>query len=214
MTTEPMYAGEFILSEATRSRSRDQVTIAQNQALLAGTVLGLSSVGALSVSAAKTGAGNGVITGSTIAAGSKVGKYVATCVAAVANAGSFMLQDPDGVDLGEITVAVAFNLGGLAGTIADGSADWAAGDTVVYTVSEATGLGEYERLNPSATDGDQAAAGISFAPVTTGSGVTAQAVAITRDAEVKSACLDWGSLTDDQVAAATVQLAALGIIVR
>lgn len=212
--TETMYAGEFILSEGPRGRSRDTITIDQSQTLKAGTVLGQKTVGALSVAAAKTGAGTGVITGSTVAAGSKLGAYVASCVGAVANAGHFLFQDPDGIELGPIDVGTPFTLGGITATIADGGTDWAVDDQVTYTVTDVAGSGDYVALNPSATDGSQNASAISFAPVVTASGVTASAVGITRDAEVKGGVLDWAALTSDQITAATAQLAKHGIIVR
>ena len=211
MVAESSYPGEFILSEAPRTRSRETIIIAASQTVLAGSVLGQISLGTLAVAAAKTGTGNGAITGATVAAGSQLGVYVATCVAAATNAGTFVFQSPTGEELGSIAVGVAFTLGGITATIADGSADWVAGDEVRYTVTAGANAaaGQYVLLNPSATDGSQVPAAIAFAPVTTGGSATAKINAIVRAAEVKSGMLNWGSLSAGQITTATAQLVSL-----
>jgi hypothetical protein len=219
--TERNYGGEFLISEANGHRSREAVTVAINQTLKAGRILGVVSVGALSVVAASRGpaggaaTGNGVITGATVAAGSKVGAYIATCIKAVTNLGVFMLVDPTGVELGEVNVATAFTLGGITATIADGATDWVVGDEVVYTVSAAaaTDNAQYKGCDPAATDGSQSAAGILWDDVTTTS-ATVKATAVVRSCEVEGALLDYGSMSSPQKVTANAQLKAIGIIVR
>lgn len=81
-----------------------------------------------------------------------------------------------------------------------------------YGVITSSGLAT--KLAPAATDGSQTAAGIAYADVDTGA-ATAVEVGIERDAEVASVRLVWpAGLTTQQQAAATTQLASLGIIVR
>lgn len=219
--TERVYGGEFLISEANGRRSREGVTIAINQTLKAGRILGVSSVGALSIAAVAAGpagaaaTGNGVITGATVAAGTPPGVYKATCIKAVTNAGVFRLEDAGGVELGEVNVAAAFTLGGITHTIQDGSSDWVVGDEVIYTVTAAapTDNGQYKGCDPAATDGSQAAAGILWDDVTTTT-ATAKATAMVRSCEVEGARLDYGTMNTNQKAAANAQLKALGVIVR
>ena len=72
--------------------------------------------------------------------------------------------------------------------------------------------GEYVPLNLSASDGSEQAAGILYNHA---DGASADAVAVVRDAEVKSDLLIWpNGITDAQKAAALGQLAATGIVAR
>lgn len=74
--------------------------------------------------------------------------------------------------------------------------------------------GQYVIHDPGASNGSQNAAAILYDAVTTGVGETADAVGITRDAEVIGARLTWDDHTAPQKTAAIAQLAAIGIIVR
>lgn len=217
IVTEGLYPSEFVLSEANGHRSRDAVTVDQSQTIAPADVLGQKTVGALSaVGAVAAGAtGTGTITASpTVAAGTPAGVYRGVCIAAAANAGKFRFEGPDGVEIGEATVAVAASIGGLGFTIADGGTDWVVGDEVTITVSAAAGDGEWVKFNPAATDGSQHAKAIAYAGAVTGAGATAELVVIARDAEVKSALLGWNGATDNQKAAALAELATLGIVAR
>ncbi len=212
VTNEPMYAGEFILSEAMRSRSRDQITIAQSQTLLAGTVLGATTVGNMSASAAALGSntGNATFGNITAVAPAQAGVYDLT----MGNATHFEVTGPGGGEVGQGALGSAFSAGGLGFTLSAGGVAQVPDDSWAITVGIGSAVTEYERLNNVGTDGSQNAAAIAFAPYTTPANVTVPGVAITRSAEVKSGALDWGNLTNTQIAAATVQLAKQGIIVR
>ncbi len=73
--------------------------------------------------------------------------------------------------------------------------------------------GKYVALAPGAADGSQNAAGISYGNVD----VTLSdrpAVITARNSEVNASDLVWGTATAAQIAAAKLQLAALGIICR
>lgn len=104
--------------------------------------------------------GNGTITAApAVAAGSKVGAYRLTAIAAAANAGTFNFEDPDGVLIDTVTVGVAYTGGGIGPfTIADGATDFVVGDQFTITVtSNAAGdvLGLAERditTNPANSD--------------------------------------------------------------
>lgn len=208
----------YVKSEANGTRSRETLTIDQNQTLASGTILGQVEIGALSVAAAANAgnAGNGALGAWTAAAGTPLGVYKADLVEGAANAGTFRLEGPDGVEVGEIKVGVAFNAGGLAGTIADGAIDWAAGDGFTLTVTDAppANAGRYVRLNPVATDGSQVAKAVCTRAVVTGAGQTEDVVGHVRECEVFGNRLDYGTLTADQIAAANGQLEAAGVIIR
>lgn len=216
--TEPVYAGEFILSEGERHRSRDTILIGQNQTLKAGTVLGKSTIGTLAGTYSATGAhGNPTCSAITVAAGTPVGEWDVVMddathfhVLAPAAAGE---AAGSGESFGDGVLGSAFSGGGLGFTLTAGGTACNPSDELKITVSQSGATNAYVALNPSATDGSQNAAAISFGPVVTAS-ATANALGITRGAEVKSSLLDWGSATTPQIAAATVQLTAIGIIVR
>ena len=76
-----------------------------------------------------------------------------------------------------------------------------------------TATSKYVPLAPAANDGSQNAAGISYGnvDVTTGD---KRAVITARETEVNASDLVWGAATAPQIAAAKIQLAALGIICR
>ena len=216
---ESVYPGEFILSEGPRGRSRDTILIGASQALLSGTVLGYSSIGTLAaaIAALGTNTGNPTFNAPTVAAGTEMGEYDVV----MDDATHFTVfqppaspQDVPGEVVGHGVFGTAFAAGGLGFTGTAGGTPCAPGDSFKLTVTQSGALDEYVRLNPSATDGSQNAAAISFGPVTTGASATQKALAITREAEVKSGMLDWGTLSGPQIAAATLQLQALQIIQR
>lgn len=217
--TEPVYAGEFVLSEDDFGRSRDQVVIAQSQTLKAGTVLGQITTGALSGVYAATGAhGNPTCGAITAAAGTPVGEYDIV----MDDATHFHVLAPatggevagSGEAFGDGVFGSAFSGGGLGFTLTAGGTACNPGDELKITVSAVAGSGQYVALNPSATDGSQNAKAVNFAALATASGVTANALVITRAAQLKSAALDWGSATTPQIAALSAQLQALGMILR
>ncbi len=76
-----------------------------------------------------------------------------------------------------------------------------------------TATGKYVPLNPAGADGSQTAAGVSYDNVDA-TLADRRAVITARDTEVNSSDLAWGAATPAQIAAAKVQLAALGIICR
>lgn len=162
--TEGKHTGEFLLSEGNGYISREAIIIAAAAgAMVPGQVLGKITVGAATAAAVAGNTGNGTMGAVTLGAGAKAGVYKLTIIEAAANAGAFVVEDPDGVTIGHGNVASAFSAGGLAFTLADGATDFAAGDQ--FTITVAAGSGKHVAYNPAATDGSQVAAGILYAAV-------------------------------------------------
>lgn len=117
------------------------MTVKSGANVTAGTLVGVPVAGAVGTPAAGTNTGNGTITG-TITKGAKVqaGIYTLTCIATATNAGLFSVLAPDGIIVGYAKVAVAFTSDHLSGlTVADGSTDYALGDTFTITVAAGDG---------------------------------------------------------------------------
>lgn len=206
--TEGVHAGEFLLSEANGSRSREEVTITAGAGILAaGTLIALITAANAAVATADGGnAGNGVMGAITTASAAITGTYVLTITEAVANGGKFELVDPLGSLVGEGSVGVAFVGGGLSFTLADGATDFAVDD--VFTVAVTAALGEYRPYDDDGTDdGRRAASGILYAPVDATLN-DIRAVAVVRDAEVIERLLTGLD------AAGAADLLALGIVIR
>ena len=181
---ETLHAGGFIVSEGNGRISREQVTILSGQNLKAGAVLGQITRAGASAAADAGNTGDGAMGAITVSAPAKVGDYRLTIIEAVANAGAFIVEDPDGINVGQGNVAAAFSGGGLAFTLADGATDFAAGDA--FTLTVATGSNKYRELNLTGVDGSEDAAGLLFDDVDASAADT-DGVAVVRDAEVNSA---------------------------
>lgn len=210
--TEGRRTAEFLVSEGPGDRSREQGTALSGQTFKAGHVLGKVALGAATPAAdAGNTVGSGTIGSVTVGAGAKVGKYAVTCIEPAANAGKFMVQDPDGSDVGVATVGVAFTGGGLTFTISDAT-DFVSGDR--FTITVAAGSGKFKEWNPSNTDGSEVAVAISYGNVDA-SAADKRFVYIARSAEVNSKVLEYFTGADaNNKATAKTQLAAVGIIVR
>lgn len=213
--------GGFILSEANGHRSRQQVILRNSTgavvALLAATVLGRITTGALSAEATAFAGntGNGAMGAVTVDADAQTGTYKVVITEPGANVGNFLVERPDGSIDGQGDVAAAYN-GSINFTLADGATDFVAGDgfDVVVSAADATHQDKYVRHNPAAIDGSQHVAGILFGAVSVEATSDAKGAAVVRDAEVVQAHLVWNGHTDDQQAAGIAALAELGIIAR
>lgn len=98
--------------------------------------VGVPTAGVAAAAAVAGNAGDGVITAApAVGAGAKVGVYRAICLEPTTDLGTFMVQDPDGINVGTLTVATEFVGGGLTFTIADGANDFVAGDSFTITVA-------------------------------------------------------------------------------
>lgn len=210
---------EFLLSEANNYRSRENIVIAASQTLAAGAILGLISIGALAAAGAAVAGNTGAATitaAPAVAVGTPTGVYTLTAVSAGATA-VFLLESPDGVQLGEATTGTPATIAGIGPfTITDAGTDPAVGDQFTITVTDAaaTGEGQYVKHDPEGTNGSQNVAGVLYDAVTTGVGETARAVAIVRDAEVIDARLVYDDHDTTEKAAVRAALKTMGVIVR
>ncbi len=219
--TEGQHAGEFLVSEAENSRSREVITIGRSQTLVAGQVVALipADTGAVTVGVpAFTGTGDGTCTLASPAYGDGVqeGTYIVRLLEGVAQGGNFQVIRPDGTLDGLAVAGVAYD-GQVKFTLADGNTDFinAAQFTIAVAIANATNSGKYVAFNHDGTEGSQIPGGILWDAVTTGAGADGSAVAIVRDAEVNGGDLVWSAdIEAGEITTATTHLAALGIIVR
>lgn len=213
--TEGRHAAEFVLSEASGSRSRESITIVSGAGVVvAGTVLGKIAVGTATPAAvAGNTSGSGTIASVAVGAGAKVGVYRVVCIEPATNLGKFTVEDPDGITVGVATVATEFVGGGLTFTITDAT-DFVSGDA--FTITVAAGSGKYTPAPYAAVaNGSNVAVAISLYTVDATSADVAVS-AIVRSAEVNGNILTYESTNDDATKKGTknTMLASLGIIVR
>jgi hypothetical protein len=216
-TMNPRVAG-FLVSEASGSRSREEVTVnvPAETSIYSGQILGIVQLAAAAVAAAAGNTGNGTFTldDPSVVGGAIAGVYVVDIIEAATDGGRFSVTDPRGVVIGTGEVGTAFS-NQIAVTLADGATDFVVGDSFVVTV-ETSGLG-YSTRDEDGTDGAAIARAVRVTALvnSTKSATTASAVIIARDAEVHDEQLTYTSTaTDAEKAAADAQLAAVGILVR
>lgn len=215
MLSELNYLGDVMKLELGEQQlySRDQVTLISGQSLAVGAVLGRISLAAATETHAGN-TGNGVMTldiTTPVLANAKAGVYTVKCTAAASNSGTFRVFTPAGAVLGDVAVAATFS-DQIKFVIADGSADFIVGDTFLVTV--AAGSLKLAVLAPAALNGTQDAVGV-LAKTTDATSADVATVMIARNAVLASNKVVWpGGITAGQQAAATTQLAALGIILR
>lgn len=213
--TEGKHTGEFILSEAQGSRSRENVTVLSGENLKAGHVLGRRAVAPTFAAAVALGTnvGNGVFGAVTLGTnlGARRGTYRVVFTEPAANLGTFEVFGPDGILVGDGVVATLFD-NEIQFTIADGATDFVAGDA--FTIAVTAGTHKYKEYDVADADGGQRPVGILYDNVDA-SAADKAGVAMLRDCEVRSADLTWfAGATTEQKNVAIDALAALGIIVR
>lgn len=213
--SEGKYSGEFILSEAPGTRSRENVTVLLGESLKAGHVLGRRLVAPTFGAAAVLGVnvGNGAFGAVTMGTnlGARRGTYRIVVTEPVAAAGKFEVFDPNGILLGDGDVAVLFD-NEIQFTLADGATDFVAGDA--FTVKVSAGTHKYKEYDPADADGGQRVAGVLYDKVDATAADKAGAI-VRRDAEIRSDDLTWfAGATTAQKDEAIDALAALGIIAR
>jgi hypothetical protein len=199
---------------------REAVTVYDSASTFTpGSVLGRFLASPVCTPAAVVGTGNGSIGTVTGTGKAIVGTYTLRIVLAAANAGNFELFNPNGVLVGVGTVGTAFVSPDMTFTLADGSTDFALGDTIAIAV---TGTYKYKLVEATATDGTAVAAGIYIADALGNSGDVAIAantdttvLAIVRGPVVYSKDeLSFGASVDTTAEKnkAYAELAALGIV--
>jgi hypothetical protein len=217
METERIYADDWLKSEAPAHYSREVIVILAGSGaarnLTSGMVLAKVTKGTASAAAQAGNTGNGTMGAITVGAAAKPGVYKLEIIEPATDAGKFHVFDPDGIFVGQGTVAVAFSAGGLGFTLADGGTDFVSGDGFDITV--AAGSGKWVQYNEDGTTGTEDAAGILLHDASAADAVDGEGVAIVRDAIVSDNGLVWPSTADaNEKAAAVEQLTALGILVR
>lgn len=90
------------------------------------------------VATAGTNTGNGAMGAITVGAGAQAGTYTLRITRAAANAGDFVVEDPNGQIVGYGAVGSAFSGGGLSFTLADGATDFVLNDSFSIAVAGGT----------------------------------------------------------------------------
>src|SRR5512141_2741325 len=177
--TESNYLGDWLKYEADNQYSRDIVTVLAGSGaareLLTGMVLGRITKGVAASAAAAGNTGNGAITAApTVGQAAKPGVYRAVCIEPAADGGKFAVEDPDGILVGVATVGVEFTTH-LTFTIADGAADFVAGDS--FTITVAAGSGKVKQIDFAGTDGSNIPCGLLLLDTTAPDGTDQAGVA-------------------------------------
>lgn len=147
-TPDKLIAGEH--PRATRAG----ITIASGANLVRGALLGRTiTAGAVTAAADAANTGNGVLSGQAAAAGVQIGDYRVVAVEKVTDEGKFIVFDPRGIEIGRYVVGAAAFANQIAFAIADGSADFVAGDA--FTISVAAGAEKFKLSASAAVDGSQ-----------------------------------------------------------
>jgi hypothetical protein len=157
--TERRHGGGYVIWEPEDGMvCRDNIVLLTGFGQLeAGTVLG--QVGhALTGTAAALGAntGNGTFGAITVGDPAVAGVYTVR----MADATHYVVEDPNGVEIGHGVTAVAFAGGGLSFTWTAGGVAMVAGDS--YTITVAPGSGKYVPYDPTGNDGREFASAILY----------------------------------------------------
>lgn len=194
---------------------REKVTILAGsgaaRALTVGMVVAKVTKGTASATAFAGNTGTGAMGSITVGAAAKPGRYTLLIRDANTNAGNFIVTDPDGIAVGEGTVAVAFDAGGLAFTLADAT-DFIVGDG--FYIDVAAGSGKWVQYLDTGTTGIEDALGVLLYDVTAADGTdNPNGIVLARGpAVVSDAGLVWPATADaGEKATAIAQLEALGI---
>ena len=215
--SESTYLGDVLKYEAPNLYSRDTVTVlagsGAERILMAGAVIAARSRSEVTVTAGdgNTGDGEATLADPALGAKAEAGIYRLACITAGA-AGTFQVLSPKGYVLPDLTVGTAYEGDHLNLTVADGAADFVAGDTFAIEVS---GDGKAVALDAAAVDGTAEAIGIVAFDVTAPDRTDTEVTAILRDAVLADRAIVWpDGINEAAKAAAIADLEARGILVR
>jgi hypothetical protein len=153
-------SGTKIVGQGTGRGGTGTYTVSASQTVASTTVTSHSAVAAAWASNA---ANTGTIGDVVVSAGAKPGTYKVAVIEPAADAGAFVVYDPDGAIVGSGNVAAAFSGGGLAFTVADGATNFVAGSG--FDIVVGSGSGQYSAFDEDNSDGTEVPAGILYAPV-------------------------------------------------
>ena len=215
---ESTYLGDVLKCEAPNLYSREAVTVlagdGEDRMLKVGAAIARRTRSTVTViaGAGNTGDGEATLADPPLGALAEAGIYRLACITAGADGGTFQVLSPKGYRLPDLTVGTAYAGGHLNLTVADGAADFAAGDTFAIEVS---GDGKVVGLDPTAVDGTAEAIGIVAFDVTAPDGADAEVTAILRDAVLADRAIVWpAGITEVRKNAAIAAFEARGILVR
>ena len=145
LTIENIDNGGVLLESDPFGFEQGLITFAGADTYVKGTLLGRKLVeDAIAAAATAGNTGDGTTTLGAVIAGPvvpSVGVYNLECVTALANGGTFKLEDPNGAILDANLVLLVgagavttFSVGGMTFTITDGAADFIVGDSFTLTV--------------------------------------------------------------------------------
>lgn len=210
---EGRHPGEFVMTEANGTRSRESLRIAASQTIEANSILVARAVAAYvtatpSADAGNTGNATIAMETPAVTADVRDGRYIGVATAAT----KVEWEGPDGKKIGTSTHGTPFTKGGISVTITAGGTPNVAGDRFYVDVAADAEDFEHAAFAP----GDNLPiAGIAIYPANTGDAQTTRIAAIVRDAEANGHCIAWPEgITGPQKADAVQGLSALGIIVR
>ena len=216
--SESTYLSDVLKCEAPNLYSREAVTVlagdGAERVLKVGAVIAARTRSTVTVTAGDGNTGDGEATLSDPALGqlAEAGIYRLACITAGADGGTFQVLSPRGYVLPDLTVGETYAGGHLNLIVADGAADFVAGDTFVIEVS---GDGKAVALDPAAVDGTAEAVGIVAYDVTAPDGVDTEVTVILRDAVLADRPTVWpAGITEEQKKAAIADLETRGILVR
>ena len=215
--SESTYLGDVLKCEAPNLYSREAVTVlagdGEDRMLKVGAAIARRTRSTVTVTAGDGNTGDGEVTlaDPPLGALAEAGTYRLACVTAGAT-GTFQVLSPKGYVVPDLTVGTAYAGAHLNLTVADGAADFAAGDTFAIEVS---GDGKAVALDPAAVDGTAEAIGIVAFDVTAPDGADTEVTAILRDAVLADRAIVWpAGITEARKNAAIADLEARGILVR
>lgn len=215
----PKLSGDWLRHELDPRLNREAVKIlAATGNLITGSVLAKVLVaGATSAAKAGGNTGGGTLTvdGATpVLAGAKPGVYTVRNIGVIANAGQFLVRDPDGIDIGVYAIGGPAFANQIKFAMADVGTDFALGDGFDITV--AVGSSKWVWYDPTAVNGAAAPGGILLHGVDASGVSDVDGVVVTGHAEIVGLNLTWGPAVDDanKKAAGLALLAKFGFKAR
>jgi hypothetical protein len=114
---------------------RADVSVVVESGMDIGAVVARTLISGSATATAGTNTGNGTVGTITVSKFAQVGNYKIRFITSATNAGDFTVANPEGILVGHGKVGVVCTADDLSFTIADGSTDFAVGDTFTIAVA-------------------------------------------------------------------------------